>query len=198
MACVALLSIGLVGCSRNDGRSMKTPRTDQNESIAIATTVPTAPIDSGATSVETPTMTLTAPWQPDATIDVSFTCDGVNSSPALTWSGVDPKAVSLALVLSDDDAPEYLHWVVANIAATTTGFAAGGVSPEAVVAKNSGGVVGYSGPCPPPGTTHAYALSLYALDQMIQVKSGDSASTLRDIIEATSTDVAVNTFTFSR
>lgn len=195
MVCVALLSVGLAACSRNDGRTMKEPRADQTETIAIATTMPISEQLSGDNLAE---MTLTTPWQPDAAIDVSFTCDGANSSPALSWTGIAPTTGSLAIVLSDDDAPEYVHWVVSNIAPTTTGFAAGQVSPESVVAKNSSGVVGYSGPCPPPGTTHTYALTLYALDQTIKATSGDDASAMRDAIEAASTDATVSTFTFRR
>lgn len=195
MVCVALLSVGLAACSRNDGRTMKEPRADQTETIAIATTMPISEQLSGDNLAE---MTLTTPWQPDAAIDVSFTCDGANSSPTISWTGIAPTTGSLAIVLSDDDAPEYVHWVVSNIAPTTTGFAAGQVSPESVVAKNSSGVVGYSGPCPPPGTTHTYALTLYALDQTIKATSGDDASAMRDAIEAASTDATVSTFTFRR
>lgn len=133
MVCVALLSVGLAACSRNDGRTMKEPRADQTETIAIATTVPIPETVSAGNDL--PEMTLTTPWQPDAAIDISFTCDGANSSPALSWTGIAPTTGSLAIVLSDDDAPEYVHWVVSNIAPTTTGFAAGQVSPESVVAK---------------------------------------------------------------
>ena len=196
MVCVALLSVGLAACSRNDGRTMKEPRADQTETIAIATTVPIPETVSAGNDL--PEMTLTTPWQPDTAIDISFTCDGTNSSPALSWTGIAPTTGSLAIVLSDDDAPEYVHWVVSNIAPTTTGFAAGQVSPESVVAKNSSGVVGYSGPCPPPGTTHTYALTLYALDQTIEATPGDDASAMRDAIEAASTDATVSTFTFRR
>ncbi len=196
--CVAVLAIGLAGCSRNDGRDMKAPLINQNESIAIVTTAPAAPTTAEGDDLATSAMTLLVPWEPDDEIDISFTCDGVNSSPALTWSGIDPTVGALALVLSDDDAPNYLHWVVANIAPTTGGFVAGGASPESVVAKNSGGVVGYTGPCPPKGTVHSYALTLYALDQMLKVQPGDDAITLRNLIEEASTDLAVSTFTYQR
>ncbi|HTN65292.1 MAG TPA: hypothetical protein VL051_03780, partial [Burkholderiaceae bacterium] len=38
-------------------------------------------------------------------IPAVHTCDGRNLSPPLSWSGISPKAKSLALIMEDPDAP---------------------------------------------------------------------------------------------
>jgi Raf kinase inhibitor-like YbhB/YbcL family protein len=107
-------------------------------------------------------------------IPSTYTCEGDDASPPLSWGGVPEKARSLALILDDPDSPDpeapkraYVHWVLYNIPADTTGL------PEAVTPQRlPGGTqegqndwkrVGYGGPCPSIGR-HRYFLKLYALD----------------------------------
>jgi Raf kinase inhibitor-like YbhB/YbcL family protein len=104
-------------------------------------------------------------------IPKQFTCDGVNVSPALNWSGLPPGTLSLALITDDPDAPggTFTHWVLYNISPSLTGL------PEGVLkatqapgigthGNNSFGRPGYGGPCPPRGAPHRYYFTLYALD----------------------------------
>jgi Raf kinase inhibitor-like YbhB/YbcL family protein len=103
-----------------------------------------------------------------------YTCDGDDRSPPLEWSGVPPRAQSLALIVDDPDAPDpkapkrvYVHWVLYDIPPAVTGL------PEAMSAKqlpagthegsNDWKRTGYGGPCPPIGR-HRYFFKLYALD----------------------------------
>src|SRR5215471_2402283 len=52
------------------------------------------------------TLRLTSPAFKDGdNIPKQYTCDGANSSPPLTWSGVPPAAKSLAIITDDPDAP---------------------------------------------------------------------------------------------
>jgi Raf kinase inhibitor-like YbhB/YbcL family protein len=92
-----------------------------------------------------------------------FTCDGDEVSPPLTWSGAPAKA--WALVVDDPDAPggTFVHWVVLDIAGTTTSTGTGAVPAGGVQVTNSSGDASYAGPCPPSGEHH-YRFTVYALD----------------------------------
>lgn len=107
-------------------------------------------------------------------IPKSFTCQGDDRSPALSWSGVPAQAKSLVLIVDDPDAPDpakpqmtWVHWILYNIPPTVNEL------PEAVIAnqlptgtrqgKNDWKRTGYGGPCPPIGR-HRYFHKLYALD----------------------------------
>ncbi len=108
-----------------------------------------------------------------------YTCKGVGTSPDLRWSGVPVGATSLALVVSDPDAPRgtFLHWLVHDIAQSESGVAAGAVPAGSQQAANSAGGVGWFPPCPPSGT-HRYIFTLYALDGPV------AAGTSQEILDA--------------
>ena len=207
IAALLLCSLVLSACSTDDGRNMKAPSADQIASTQTTTTLAAdttlavldggegAPIDTtvdGGTGV---VLTLTAPWSDGDTIPDAFRCAGPEASPEVSWTGVPAEAKSLALVLVDEDAPEYTHWVVANIDPATSALLAGSVDPNAVQATNSAGSIGFSGPCPPEGETHAYSLSLYALDQVLEVQNGDDGAAMQDAIYAAAIEAAAVTFT---
>ena len=114
---------------------------------------------------------LTSPaLPPGGDIPKQYTCDGNDISPPLAWSGSPPGTRSFALIVEDPDAPGrvFRHWAAYNIAATTmslpAGYHAGAPSPFAE-ARNDFGKIGYSGPCPPPGSRHRYVFTLMALSQ---------------------------------
>ena len=46
-----------------------------------------------------------------------YTCDGVNVSPPLEWSGVPRTAKTVAIIAEDTDAPArtWVHWVLYNL-----------------------------------------------------------------------------------
>jgi len=107
-----------------------------------------------------------------------YTCDGQDTSPPLSWTGVPAGAKTLALICDDPDAPAGVwdHWIWFNVPATLTGL------PEAVPrtetmpggglqGRNSWNKIGYGGPCP-PGGTHRYFFKLYALDAELGLKAG--------------------------
>ena len=205
LLCTILALAVLVGCSHDDGRTMKSPSDEQIASTQTTapsvdtTLVPGLPDESGdATAdeavVEVQTMSLFAPWAEGATVGEPYKCGKADASPALQWSGVPEGVTSLAIVLTDDDAPDYVHWVVANIAPTVTGIAAGGMPGGAVQATNSAGTVGYTGPCPPDGETHEYSLTLYALDQMLEFADGDPGTAMQEAIYASAIEATSVTF----
>lgn len=205
LLCTILALAVLVGCSHDDGRTMKSPSDEQIASTQTTapsvdtTLVPGLPDESGDATAdeaveEVQTMSLFAPWAEGATVGEPYKCGKADASPALQWSGVPEGVTSLAIVLTDDDAPDYVHWVVANIAPTVTGIAAGGMPGGAVQATNSAGTVGYTGPCPPDGETHEYSLTLYALDQMLEFADGDPGTAMQEAIYASAIEATSVTF----
>ena len=124
-----------------------------------------------------------------AMIPQRYTCDGENISPPLVWAGVPSGSRSLALICDDPDAPvgTWDHWVLYNIPADAAGLQES--IPEktildtgAVHGSNSWGRIGYGGPCP-PGGTHRYFFKLFALDTLLDLKSGATTSQLLEAME---------------
>jgi Raf kinase inhibitor-like YbhB/YbcL family protein len=117
------------------------------------------------------TLQLTSPaFAEGQTIPARYTCDDADVSPPLRWSAAPARTRSFAVVCDDPDAPggSWVHWVLYNLAATTSEL------PEELPATETllGGAVqgvndfnrsGYGGPCPPPGRPHRYCFRLYAL-----------------------------------
>jgi hypothetical protein len=114
-------------------------------------------------------------FQHDGAIPARHTCDGMNVSPPLNWSGIPANTMSLALIVDDPDAPDpeapkriWVHWVVYNIPPDTPGFAEGiaALPPGTLHGQNDWQREGYGGPCPPVGN-HRYFHKLFALDTVL-------------------------------
>jgi hypothetical protein len=120
-------------------------------------------------------------FQPNAAIPTRFSCDGQNISPALQWQSPPRGTRGLALILRDPDAPSgvFIHWLIYNLPPTLRGLPEGAVKqPElpdgSRQGRNSARSIGYTGPCPPPGSVHRYIFTLYALDAQISLPAGAS------------------------
>jgi hypothetical protein len=117
-------------------------------------------------------------FHPGSTIPTQYTCSGANISPALSWTQPPPGTQSFVLIMDDPDAPgrTWVHWVVYNLPHSARQLPER-VSPgEAVAGGGEQGVndfplLGYGGPCPPPGKPHRYFFRLYALDTILAVHS---------------------------
>ena len=105
------------------------------------------------------------------------TCDDLNTSPPVQWSGVPAGTKSLALIVDDPDAPDpaapqmtWVHWLLYNIPVNATGLAEGiaekNLPPGTLHGSNDWHHSNYGGPCPPVGT-HRYFFKLYALDSVL-------------------------------
>ncbi|HEX8111783.1 MAG TPA: YbhB/YbcL family Raf kinase inhibitor-like protein [Kofleriaceae bacterium] len=116
-----------------------------------------------------------------------FGCNGRNLAPTLRWTEVPPGTVSVALTMTDYDAPVaggFHHWVVYNIPAHVD--MVNGFSPF-TQGTNSFGSPGYGGPCPPAdGQIHHYIFTLYALMTRENLKEG---LTYEELIPLISPDV---------
>jgi hypothetical protein len=117
-------------------------------------------------------------------IPSKYTCDGSDVSPGLEWSDVPDSTRSFTIIADDPDAPvgTWIHWVFYNILGETRALPEA-VPPDANLpdgsrqGKNSWGRPGYGGPCP-PGGTHRYFFKLYALDTVLELRSGVSEDDL--------------------
>lgn len=105
-----------------------------------------------------------------------YTCEGDDASPTLMWQGAPANTQSFALIADDPDAPmgTWVHWVVYNIPAASTGLEEAVPGLENLPDGSRQGVndsrdIGYGGPCPPPGKPHRYYFKLYALDTKVDV-----------------------------
>ena len=128
---------------------------------------------------------MVAPWQDGAEIPVLNTCDGDDVSPALSWTGVPDGAVELALVVTDDDADGFFHWVVTDFDPAIGSMLEGEVPQGAVQWPNSFGARQWNGPCPPEGSSHTYRFALHALNQKVgEVTDGTPVDDLLEAIDA--------------
>jgi Raf kinase inhibitor-like YbhB/YbcL family protein len=151
--------------------------------IVTLSVILTLPLPSILSAEPYPTFSLTSPaFKNGGAIPQPYTCSGLNKSPALAWRGVPSGTRSLALVVSDPDAPggTFVHWVVYNIPPATDELPEGGSASIAngEVGVNGRGELGYTGPCPPPGKPHHYHFRLYALDQRLELKGDATAEQL--------------------
>jgi Raf kinase inhibitor-like YbhB/YbcL family protein len=116
-----------------------------------------------------------------------FTCDGVDTSPPLKWSGAPASTVEFAVLVTDPDASGFVHWVVAGIPGGRSQIPRGtgdaGAAKPYVEGRNSFGKVGWDGPCPPSGTHH-YRFTLYASPAHLGLTGHPKASKLRAAAKA--------------
>jgi len=104
---------------------------------------------------------------------------GVDTSPALAWSGAPEGTKAFALICHDPDAPlvtpggtyGFVHWVLYNVPASTSALDEGGT--EFTSGKNDFGNLGYGGPMPPVGHgRHQYYFWVLALDKETDLEEG--------------------------
>jgi phosphatidylethanolamine-binding protein (PEBP) family uncharacterized protein len=103
----------------------------------------------------------------------THTCDGKDSWPAFTWSGVPPGTAELilfAMNLQPVNEAIFFDWAVAGIDPAASGIEAAKLPPGAVVGTNSFGEVGYS--LCPPGAGETYMFALYALPRELGLRRG--------------------------
>ncbi len=125
-------------------------------------------------------MKLTSPlFLNNGNFPAAFTCDGRETNPPLDIVDVPKEAKSLALVLRDPDAPAgtFIHWIMWNIDPATKQIRQDSVPQGALQGMATSGKNGYVGPCP-PGGTHRYVFTLYALDALLDLPASTTAGQL--------------------
>jgi Raf kinase inhibitor-like YbhB/YbcL family protein len=214
--CVTGAMLG-AGC-RNDGRTLRPARPDQNRSISTTTT---STIDPGGFTVgggttppsiglgsTTPSqigdpslgaLTVTADWSEEGgEMPADNTCDGANVSPQLSWSPAPAGTAEIAIGLVDQDAPEFGHWLITGISAASQTIAQGEVPAGATQAVNSTGTAGYTGPCPPLEQGHIYEFTVYFLSESIGDISALTVADARSAAQARVLTSASVTGSYSR
>ncbi|HAH87334.1 MAG TPA: YbhB/YbcL family Raf kinase inhibitor-like protein [Armatimonadetes bacterium] len=126
--------------------------------------------------------------KPNSSIPREYTCDGRNISPPLRWTGV-PDAKSYAVTCHDPDAPSghFTHWIIYDIPASVTSIGEGIPRQQSLPDGSRQGIsdagrAGYSGPCPPRGA-HRYIFTVYAVDEMLGLRTGLDGSKFMRVIE---------------
>ena len=192
-------------CDSGDGRELREPTEGQRAAMTTSTsttsTLPGAISDTGVTLTAAPAaaFTLQAPWPDGGVIDVRFTCDGENRSPALSWSTPPPSTVELALLVTDDDAGDFVHWAVAAIPPTVSEVGEGAQITGALEGVTDFNTPGWGGPCPPsPGETHTYRFTLYALGQQTELPNDFTGDELAELAASTAIALAEVTGTYTR
>jgi Raf kinase inhibitor-like YbhB/YbcL family protein len=116
-------------------------------------------------------------FKQDSKIPSKYTCDGENINPPLQINDVPAHTKTLVLIMDDPDVPEFIrkermydHWVVFNMPPSVHTIAENSV-PPGISGKNTGGGLGYRGPCP-PDREHRYFFKLYALDTSLDLPEG--------------------------
>jgi Raf kinase inhibitor-like YbhB/YbcL family protein len=147
-AVIVVVAALIAGC--HGGHAVKVPEPQVAETIVV-------------------TSTAFGNGQP---IPREHTCHGPGHPPDLAWHGVPDSAKSLALVVSDPDAPRgtFIHWVVYDLPPRGDTLPSGKLPPGAHETENSGGKRGWYPPCPPSGT-HRYQFILYALSEPVTARS---------------------------
>jgi Raf kinase inhibitor-like YbhB/YbcL family protein len=205
---IAVVAPALAGCDTGDGKTLRPPAPGQTappttitegslETVPISTPVPasgadgaTVPVPPGAASDE---LAVFAPWEDGARIPRRYTCSGRDLSPPVSWIGAPEGTAEIAISLIDrttaqGDDRGFVHWVVAGIDPTELTLVEGQVPAGSVQALNFFGDVGYGGPCPPPGETHEYVLTVHALASPTGLPDGTPALDLLDAIDAAAID----------
>ncbi len=170
----------LAGCATdgdmNTGSQAETPVTEQ------AQAAPTQLKEQEAEQEEKMEITSTA-FKHKEDIPKKYTCQGQDTSPPLSMTGVPEGTESLALIVDDPDAPggNWVHWVVWNIPPEAD-FEEGSVPEGAEQGMNDFKKHEYGGPCPPSGK-HRYFFKLYALDKKLDIPVSSTKAELEKEIE---------------
>jgi Raf kinase inhibitor-like YbhB/YbcL family protein len=106
-------------------------------------------------------------------------CKGGNQSPALAWTGTPKGTKSFAITMLDTTAI-FWHWGMYDIGSSVTSLPENAGTASSKYGKevlNDWAIYygsknrGYGGPCPPPGETHRYVVTLYALNAKLTLPS---------------------------
>jgi Raf kinase inhibitor-like YbhB/YbcL family protein len=96
-----------------------------------------------------------------------YTCDKKNINPPLTIQNIPHETKSMVILVEDPDGDSWVHWMVWNIPPISK------INEDSVPGEeglNDFNRKGYGGPCPPSGTHHYY-FKVYALNDMLHLKS---------------------------
>jgi Raf kinase inhibitor-like YbhB/YbcL family protein len=198
---LGVLMLALVAaCDTGDGRELQPP-TEPAPLVTeptAAPTVATLPVEPIATLAPPEGFSLVTPWRDGAPISTRHTCDGVDVSPSLSWSGVPDGTIELAISMTDDDADGFVHWLLVGIDPSVRSVFEAEVPDGARTLLNSFGNPVWNGPCPPAGAPHAYRFVVHALNQQVEVADDIAPADALALIEELTLEGAVVYGTYGR
>lgn len=157
---------------------------DESTIADTSTDDSTPTIGGGGLAVSTPAF-------PDGgSIPARYTVEGADVSPRIVVESVPADTETLAVVVDDPDAGEFVHWLLWNVPADVTAVPEGVPNSETVASldgarqgTNGFGELGYRGPAPPEGDgPHTYRFTVSALDTTLSVSPGAGRETLRSAL----------------
>ena len=113
------------------------------------------------------------------------TCDGENLSPAIRMKGLSAASVAVMVFNPfEKSCCSFTTWLCWNLPPVPV--IPPGIPPEkvpampvpAVQGTNDHGAIGYTGPCPPPGSMIRYQFKVYGLDTMLDIPAGSDKHAL--------------------
>ena len=128
-------------------------------------------------------------FKPGGAIPVEDSCRGTGAAPPLSWGDVPAATRSIAVVVVDPDAPNgtFTHLAAYNLPPTRRSLpseALQSIGPGSALqtAKNSLGGSGFAPICPPSGVHH-YHFRVLALDNVLDLPPGATASDVQHAAE---------------
>jgi len=150
-------------------------------------TNPPAAQSAVASAATSASITLSSDNLANGTVPSEFTCDGADRSPALKWTAPPADTKSFVLTITDPDAPggTFTHWILYDLPANTSALPAGVATQDQLSdgshqGRNDFGKIGYSGPCPPRGSTHRYFFDLFALNSTLALPARATRAQIED------------------
>ena len=164
------------------------PADDSAETAVSSTLATTTTTIASTSTTERLDFAVSSPaFGEGESIPSEYTCDGEDVSPELQIVGLPPTTRSVAVVVSDPDAPlgTWYHWVEFDIPVTGDSLALSrDVGTVGVPGVNSWNLEGYMGPCPPQGEEHRYVFTVYALGDDLGLPGGVDAIAVIEAAEA--------------
>jgi conserved hypothetical protein TIGR00481 len=127
---------------------------------------------------------LQLPW---AELPPRYTCDGGDVSPPMSLQGLREDVQSLVVIVyhpHETGCCSFCAWILWNVAPAAQ--IPEGIPSEKEVNNpiqgiqgiNDYGRIGYSGPCPRPGSSHRVNYKIYGLDTSLDLPGGSSQHAL--------------------
>jgi phosphatidylethanolamine-binding protein (PEBP) family uncharacterized protein len=148
------------------------------------------------------------PWIEGGEMNPRHGCDGPGLSPSLVWTTVPDGTNEIVVVMSLADptvtAPGAANeiptilWLVAGIDPILTSIPEGGLPSGATLLPNSSGTAEWTPPCPEPGQTGRYLVSVHALAEPLGDVVGLPVEAIIDLVRFSSISTAVSEVTLTR
>ncbi len=204
---VAAVLLGLGACATGDGKTLQPPTAPAPTSSSPQSSAPGDPTDDvGTAAPELPgeepgAFQIAVPWVAGGEMGLRFGCAGDGVSPSVAWESVPDGTSEIAVVISDQAGR--VHWMLLGIGPTVIAIpeavSAEGLNRQgAEVISNDFGVADWTPPCPAPGTSELFLVTVHALSQQIEGTALMGPAEIADLLGFVSIAIAEVTGVYSR